>query len=242
MTPPTGRATVVVTGGTKGLGRELALAFARQGNTVLALYRSDRDAAAQLARALDAEQLDGSAVQYDVASADESTAVWSRREITDAAALTLVHNAGAAFAPTPMHLLTWRDFDACLGVSLRGGWHCVRALLKPMLACGHGQVIGVLSSAAADMPPKGFAAYAAAKSALRSLVQSVAVEYGARGVKAFTASPGFMDTPLTAAWHPALRAAVLGAGQPADPASVASRIVALAEGGAAPAAGEDYPV
>jgi NAD(P)-dependent dehydrogenase (short-subunit alcohol dehydrogenase family) len=235
-------ATVVVTGGTSGLGRELSLAFARRGHTVLALYHADARAAAELDAALAAASLSGRSFRHDVTDSREDAPVWSLPEITDASRLVLVHNAGATFEPKPLHLVPWDDFERCLAVALQGGWACGRMLLRPMLAKGGGHIVHVLTSAIAGLPPKGFAAYAAAKSALRSLTQSLAVEYGGRGVQVFSVSPGFMHTALTDRWHPSLREAVQRAQPAADPAIVAARVVALVEDEATAGHGEDYPI
>lgn len=233
--------TVVITGGTKGLGRELTLAFARAGHRSLSLYHKDENAAARLEADLTAESLAGRALRHDVTDDDEHAKVWAVPEIASAAQLTLIHNASAAFAPTPFHLLTWADFESNLRVALKGAWASARALLRPMLARGHGTIITVLSSAV-TAPPKGFAAYVAAKSALRALTESIAAEYGGRGIRVFSVSPGFMRTPLTDSWHPLMRQAVMGQSDPADTAAVAARILALAESDALPGRGENYDV
>ena len=84
-------------------------------------------------------------------------------------------------------------------------------------------------------PPRGFAAYAAAKAALRSFTESLAAEYVARGVKVFSVSPGFMRTPLTDDWPAAMREAVMAGSMVEEPGAVADRVVALALGNAAAA-------
>jgi 3-oxoacyl-[acyl-carrier protein] reductase len=233
--------TVIITGGTKGLGRELSLDAARQGDCPIALYHHDAAAAAQLEADLAAESLAGRAVRHDVTNDDPNAAVWAAPEIVNAGALALIHNASAAFVPTPFHLLRWSDFEYNLQVALKGAWACARAVLRPMLARGRGTIVTVLSTALTDSP-KGFAAYVAAKSALRGLTESLAAEYAARGIKVLSVSPGFMRTPLTDAWHPAMRQAVMGNTEASDPARVAARIRTIMRSDAVPGRGENHAV
>jgi len=231
----------VVTGGTKGLGREISLAFGRAGYDVLALYASDRAAADELGTAFAQAGIRGSAVQHDITSAD--TSVWNRPEIEEAEKIVLIHNACAPFSPTPFHQLPWNEFEQSFNVAVKGGWACYQALLRPMIKKGGGAIINVLTSALEGNTPKGFAAYLTAKHALRGLTLALVAEYGARGVRAFTVSPGYMDTPLTAQWDDRLRESIrTHSPRVTDPTTAASRLVALAEDGTLPGLGEDYPL
>ncbi|MBI5772289.1 MAG: SDR family NAD(P)-dependent oxidoreductase [Verrucomicrobia bacterium] len=234
--------TVIVTGGTKGLGREISLAFARRGHHVLALYHRDEQSAAKLDADFAAEKLAGRAFRHDVADAGENAAVWTLPEIREASSLVLIHNACAAFEPKPLHLLAWEDFDTGLQVALKGGWLRARALLRPMLAAKRGHLVTVLSTALHGPPPKGFTAYAAAKAALRAFTQSLAVEYAPRGLKVFSVSPGFMETALTANWNAQLKSGIRAAASVTDPAHAAGRLLELVESAATRGQGEDYPL
>jgi NAD(P)-dependent dehydrogenase (short-subunit alcohol dehydrogenase family) len=233
--------TAIVTGGTQGLGRAIALALARRGMRVLALYHRDHEAARDLDRVMAESGLDGRALQHDVTDPRDDAPAWRAPEIERADRLVLVHNAGAPFTPQPFHLVPWDDFQRCFDVAVRGAWACARALLRPMLSTGEGRIATILSTATHGLPPKGFAAYAAAKSALRSLTLSLAAEYGARGLRICSISPGFMDTALTRAWPPALREAV-GRHGATDAPTVAERVAKLLTMPDLPGRGEDYVV
>lgn len=232
--------TVVITGGTKGLGRETSLAFAKAGHRVLALYASDTQAASQTQAALDEISPGNCVVRHDITSEDPF--FWNRPEILEAESLVLIHNACAPFAPVPMHQLQWRDVERNLGVAVKGAWLCAQGLIRPMLKKGNGVIINVLSSAVEGMPPKGFAAYVTAKHALRGLTLATAAEYGSRGVRVLSVSPGFMETSLTGAWDERFRDAIRSASRATDPAQAARRMVELVENSVIPGSGEDYPV
>lgn len=233
--------TVIVTGGTKGLGREISLAFARAGRTVVALYSSDEIAAQRLNAELEALKAPGAAVRHDVRSSD--SAVWSRPEVQGADDLALIHNACASFEPAPMHQLNWSDFETSLSVAVQGAWSCVQPLLRLMVKKKRGAIVNILTSAIAGTPPKGFAAYVVAKHALRGMTIALGAEFSARGVRVFSVSPGYMDTPLTQGWDVRLRETVRAKSPRLTAPSVAARrILELVTSSEIPAAGEDYPI
>ena len=233
--------TVVVTGGTKGLGREISLAFGRAGFHVVALYGGDQAAAQDWTAALTAVGGAGVALQHDVASEDVS--LWGRPEIQEADQLAFIHNACAPFTPVPMHQLTWQDFENNHRVAVRGAWQCSQPLIRLMIKRKTGVIIPVLSEAVEGPPPKGFSAYVTAKYALRGFTLALAAEYAVRGLKIFSVSPGFMDTALTRRWDERLRETIRGAGgRITEPAAAARRIVELATDSATPGTGENYPV
>jgi NAD(P)-dependent dehydrogenase (short-subunit alcohol dehydrogenase family) len=118
----------------------------------------------------------------------------------------------------------------------------MRAVLRPMTRSGKGTIVNVLTSATIGAPPKGFSAYAAAKHALRSLTMSVAAEYGARGIRAFSVSPGFMSTALTASWDARFQEASRARAAVSDPAAAGRRILELVDAETTAGQGEDYPV
>lgn len=233
--------TAIITGGTKGLGRETALAFGRAGYTVLALYSTDAQAAAELNAALAENKAAGAAVRHDVCSDD--TAVWNRPEIQEAEHLTLVHNACAAFSPLPMHQLGWPDFNANLSVAVKGAWSCSQRLLPLMVKRKTGAIVTILTNAIEGMPPKGFAAYATAKHALRGFTLALATEYSSRGIRVFSVSPGYMDTPLSQQWDARLRDLIRANSERITiPSTAAVRILELVEESKVPGKGEIYPV
>ena len=233
--------TVIITGGTKGLGREMSLAFGSQGYYVMALYASDDAAAQQLRVALDAAKADGCVLRYDVSV--EDARIWNRPEIQDADSLTLIHNACAPFSPVPMHQLRWRDFEVNFNVAVKAGWLCSQALIRPMLKKGGGTIVNILTSAIEGSPPKGFGAYVTAKHALRGLTLALAAEYAARGVRVFSVSPGFMETPLTGQWDDRMREAIRAAATRVTiPSEAAARIGELVENAAVAGQGENYPI
>jgi NAD(P)-dependent dehydrogenase (short-subunit alcohol dehydrogenase family) len=176
-----------------------------------------------------------------VCSAENS--LWSRSEIQAADSLTLVNNACAAFSPTPMHQLGWLDFEKNFLVAVKGAWSCSQPLIRLMIKKGHGSIVNVLTSAIEGAPPKGFAAYLTAKHALQGFTLVLAAEYAARGVKIFSVSPGYMETPLTRQWDSRLQEAIrANSGRITIPAEAAARIFQLVEDSTVLGQGENHPI
>ena len=231
--------TVIITGGTKGLGREISVSFATAGYFVIALYAGDEGAARELEGIFAAGGMRGVAIRHDIS--EENGGTWSHPEIESAEDLTMVHCACAPFIPTPMHQLQWKEFERQMAVGVRGAWLASQALVRPMLKKKRCTWVNILTSAL-ENPPRGFCAYATAKHALRGFTLAMGAEYGPRGMRVFSVSPGFMDTPLTAAWDSRLREAMASGGSVTDPKVAALRILELAGSAEIAGRGEDYPV
>jgi 3-oxoacyl-[acyl-carrier protein] reductase len=226
----------LVAGGTKGLGREISLALARRGHEVVALYHSDEAAAAAVEASLAAASTRGRCRRHDVRADADSLA----DELDGAPGLTLVYSAGAPFSPTPFHLLDWKDVAEQLAVGVEGAFRLSQLVLPRMVRHKGGTIAIVLSTVVSPsgLPPRGFGAYATAKFALLGLTRVLAAEYHSRGVRVFSVSPSFMETPLTAAWDERVRALVASAAPPRNPAEIASLIVEKIDDAAG--SGEDY--
>ena len=194
MTPTTSPLTLI-TGGSRGLGRNMALAVARQGHDVLITYRSQQAEAEAVVAEIEALGQRAAALPLDVGQSDTFDAfadalrarltAWGRERIDH-----LVNNAGmgvhAGFAET-----TRAQFDALGDVHFKGPFFLTQALL-PLLADG-GRIINISSGLARFALP-GYAAYAAMKGAMEVLTRYQAKELGARGIAVNIVAPGAIET------------------------------------------------
>ena len=186
----------LVTGGSRGLGRNTALSIARHGGDVILTYRSGKtDAEAVVAeivalgRKAVALQLDASVVStfpaFVGALRASLSATWGRDTLDH-----LVNNAGhgelAEFAAT-----TEAQFDGLFAVHVKGVFFLTQALL-PVLIDG-GRIIN-FSSGLTRVSFSGFSAYSAAKGAVETLTLYMAKELGGRGITANTVAPGAIET------------------------------------------------
>jgi NAD(P)-dependent dehydrogenase (short-subunit alcohol dehydrogenase family) len=186
----------LITGGSRGLGRNAALALARQGVDVILTYRSGQVEAASVVAGIEAQGRRAVALQLDVGEAatfpafaatvrDTLQKHWQRDRFD-----FLVNNAGmgatASFATT-----SEADFDALMKVHLKGPFFLTQALL-PLLADG-GRILNVSSGLTRFSLP-GYSAYAAMKGAIEVLTRYQAKELGARGIRVNTLAPGAIET------------------------------------------------
>jgi NAD(P)-dependent dehydrogenase (short-subunit alcohol dehydrogenase family) len=185
----------LVTGGGRGIGREIALALAEAGAVVAVLARGEAELRAT-AHEIDERGSRGYAITADVTDrqAVNAAAAEVGRELGEVD--LLVNNAGALGAVGPPWEVEpeawWRDVE----VSLHGTFLMTRALLPGMLAKGRGRIVNV-SSYAGTRPSPYQSGYAAAKAGVLSFTESLAAALAETPLRAFAISPGFVRTALT---------------------------------------------
>jgi len=184
----------LITGAGRGIGRAIALRFARNGADVAV---SDIDAVGIEATAEEIRQTgrralaitcnvtDPKACQEMV---DRVVAEFSRLDI-------LVNNAGIRRDKLVMGMSD-HDWDVVMDVNLKGAFYCTRAALRPMGKQRYGRIINI-ASVVGLMGNKGQANYAASKAGLIALTKSVAKEMASRGITANAIAPGFIQTEMT---------------------------------------------
>ncbi|HKC75966.1 MAG TPA: SDR family oxidoreductase [Chloroflexota bacterium] len=219
--------TALVTGGTSGIGRAIAEAFAREGARVAV---TGRDEARGRAAVEAIEKVGGDAIflRADLASLDEVRGL--ARAATEALVHVdiLVNNAGV-FPFGPTEATDEATFDATIDTNVRAPFFLTAALAPAMAARGTGKIINITTMAAYFGIP-GMAAYGASKAAVDLLTKAWAAEYGPRGVNVNAISPGPTRTEGTAAMGEGLDqlASQAPAGRPASPEEIAAAAVYLA--------------
>lgn len=221
----------VVTGSASGIGRETALAFAREGAQVVVADIDTEGATGTVAQIGDTGGK-ATACTVDV-SADESV-----REMVDLAVRTygrldVLHN-NAYWAPlnrsvTETSLPEW---DRTIAVTLTGVFLGCKHAIPAMIEGGGGAIVNTASVAALAASPR-FGAYVAAKGGVVALTRSVAFDYGSRGIRCNAVAPGLVETPATQqvladperrAW---LTSKIL-VGRPGQPSDIANAVLYLA--------------
>ena len=185
---------VLVTGGSRGIGRAVTLAFARQGAAVTFCYRSDRAAADQLCREGDEAGLRIAARQADVSRPDEAAALVQQTAAEAGRLDVLVNNAGI-FVAQPVLDMTDAAWDRVLRTNLYSVFYCSRAALPPMIAQGGGAIVNI-ASIAGKRGSYHHAHYAAAKGGVLAFTRSLAREVIGHGIRVNAVCPGRIATDL----------------------------------------------
>jgi NAD(P)-dependent dehydrogenase (short-subunit alcohol dehydrogenase family) len=195
--------TVIVTGGSAGVGRGIALEMAKAGAHVAVAARGAEslERTCSEIRALGRQTF---GIQADVTKSDDVGQLAQRTLEYFGQIDVLVNNAGGSFGSTfrrgPLISLTERDFDECFALNTKSIFLCSRAVVPHMQARRHGAIVNIASIAGRDLlPPRsGNALYGASKAAAISLTRSMSVEF-APYIRVNCVAPGTIDSPRMAA-------------------------------------------
>lgn len=188
--------TALITGASRGIGKAIALQFARAGYQVYLTYASKAAEAEAVVNEICASGGKARAFCLDVSDA-AAVADFFRTNIKDAVRLdVLVNNAGITKDGFVLRMKD-EDFDRVLAVNLRGAFVCLREAAKIMTKQRHGRIINI-SSVVGQMGNAGQINYASAKAGLIGMTKSAAKELAGRNITVNAVAPGFIETDMTA--------------------------------------------
>lgn len=234
---------VLVTGGGRGIGRAISLAFGALGAKVIVNYAGNMDAAQSTVQEIINNGGVATSVQFDVSNFTLVQETVKNIEKEHGNIEILVNNAGIS-KDNLFVKFKEEEWDATLDTNLKGAFNCARALAMSMMRKRAGKIINI-SSVVGLAGSAGQTAYAASKSGLFGLTKSLALELASRNIQVNAIAPGYITTEMTGALGQELVDRVLAkipAEKLGDPAEIAKAVVFLASPAASYITGQTFAV
>ena len=192
----TAERVAVITGGSKGIGRAVALKFARERARLVLVHYDADDVAVEETAGLAAELgAEAEGRRVDVSSRDDVELLFKDVMDRHGRVDVLVNNAGIT-RDTLLMRMSEEDWDAVLAVNLKSVFNCTRAVVQPMMKQRRGRIVSI-SSVVGQIGNAGQANYAASKAGILGFTKSVAREVAPRGITVNAVAPGFVATEMT---------------------------------------------
>lgn len=187
----------IVTGGSRGIGRAIAIHLAAQGHAVAVNYASNSAAADEVVRQIESAGGAAIAIAADVGDPDAVTAMVETAAEALGPVSVLVNNAGITDDGLMLRMSV-EQWDRVIATNLRSVYLCTKAVLKGMIRAKGGRIINISSVSGVSGNP-GQANYAASKAGVIGFTKSMAKEVGSRGITVNAIAPGFIATDMTEA-------------------------------------------
>ena len=224
----------VVTGGSRGIGRAVCVALAKQGCNVVVNYCHGADAAAETVAQCTTLGVQAVAVQADVSTAEGCKKLFEEAVNAFGRVDILVNNAGVTRDNLLMRMSD-EEFQKVIDTNLKGTFHCMRAAIRPMMKKRRGRIISI-SSVVGLMGNAGQINYAASKAGVIGMTKSLAREVASRHITVNAVAPGFIKTDMTAVLSDSVKEGILHGiplGELGEAEDVANAVLYLASDEAA---------
>ncbi|WP_434798319.1 3-oxoacyl-[acyl-carrier-protein] reductase [Terrisporobacter vanillatitrophus] len=185
----------VITGASRGIGREIALKYAKEGANIVLNYRNSETEALQLKEELDRLGSDTLIVKANVSKFEEAENLIKEAKEAFGRVDILVNNAGITKDNLIMRMKE-EDFDSVIDVNLKGAFNCLKAVTPIMIKQKSGKIIN-MSSVVGVIGNAGQVNYCASKAGLIGMTKSLAREIGGKNINVNAIAPGFIDTDMT---------------------------------------------
>ena len=202
------RHLALVTGGSRGIGRAIALTLGKNGCDVAVNYNASAEAAEALCGELAELGARALAFRADVSDRSQVEVLFKAVEAGMGPVEILVNNAGITRDNLLMRMKS-EDWDAVLAANLNSAFYCTQSAIRGMAKARWGRVVSI-ASVVGLVGNAGQANYSASKAGLIGFSRSVAREYAARGVTVNVVAPGFIGTDMTGVLKEQVREAILG--------------------------------
>ncbi len=187
--------TALVTGGSRGIGKAIVWALAKEGAKVAFVYRSSQETAEALVKELELDQREAVAIQGNVAQKDDADRAinevlekWGKLDI-------LVNNAGV-IRDGLLAVMKPENWQEVIDTNLTSVYNFCQSAMRPMMSARYGRIIN-MSSVAAHTANPGQCNYAASKGGIEGFTRCLATEIAKRGITVNAVAPGFIETDMT---------------------------------------------
>lgn len=214
----------LVTGGSRGIGRAIALALAQEGANVLVNYAGNQQAAEEVVKEIESLGRKSISIQANISDSDQVQKMVDQAVQTFGRLDILVNNAGIT-RDNLLIRMKEEEWDQVLDTNLKGVFLTSKAAAKPMMKQRYGKIINI-SSVVGVLGNPGQANYVAAKAGVIGLTKTLARELASRNITVNAVAPGFIETDMTAKLGEEVRKNLLSQiplnrlGQPDDIAQV----------------------
>ena len=186
---------VIITGGSRGIGKGIALAFAKKGANIAFTYSSSSSSASNLEKQLNSFGIKAKSYKSDASSYNESIDLVNKISSDFDSIDVLINNAGITKDNLLMRI-SEDDFDDVINVNLKSVFNMTKAVQKIMLKQRKGSIIN-MSSVVGVKGNAGQSNYAASKAGIIGFSKSIALELGSRNIRTNVIAPGFIETEMT---------------------------------------------
>lgn len=186
----------LITGGSRGIGKDIAKKLASRGAYVLINYISNREAAEETLEEIEQAGGSGRAVGFDVSDFAEVQQIVGELSGELGGIQILVNNAGIRNDGLLVRMGEG-DWDRVMDINLKGAFNCTKAVSRGMFKNRYGKIINIISTAG-EVGNPGQANYSASKAGIIGLTKSTAKEFSSRGITVNAVSPGFVETDIIA--------------------------------------------
>jgi len=189
---------VVITGGSRGIGRAIALQFAGENAIIIIVhYDPDESASIETVKMLQEMGITAESHKMDVSSRDEIQVFFKELTSRYGKVDVLVNNAGIT-RDNLLLRMSEKDWDLVLNVNLKSVFNCTQAVLKPMIKQRYGSIVNI-SSVVGQIGNASQVNYSASKAGIMGFTKSIAREVASRNITVNAVAPGYIETEMTSA-------------------------------------------
>ena len=188
--------TALITGASRGIGKGIALEFAKQGANVAFTFNASVDAAKELEKELESFGVKAKGYQSNAANFDAAQEL-IKGVLEDFGSLEILINNAGITKDNLLMRISEEDFDKVIEVNLKSVFNLTKAVIRPMMKQREGSIIN-MSSVVGVKGNAGQTNYAASKAGILGFTKSVALELGSRNIRCNAIAPGFIETEMTA--------------------------------------------